>query len=106
VSLKQVRRRVLADRDIRAAIEYYRQEAGHPTARRFRDALREAIRLIKANPEIGSRRIADFVGIDGIRAWPVPGFPFLIVYLETDTVILIYRVLHQMRDLPAALRDD
>lgn len=105
MSGKPVRLRALADRDVREAVSYYRREAGSPTAAGFRDALAGAVWRILENPDIGSRRIGDYLDIGGIRVWPLSKFPYLVVYRETETVILVYRVLHQKRDLPSELSD-
>jgi toxin ParE1/3/4 len=72
-------------------------------ARRLREAVAKAGRLIGARPLAG-RVQPDLVG-DQYRFWSLPGFPFVLVYRPATLPPQIVRVIHTSRDLPAALTD-
>ena len=93
--------RALAQQDIDAAISHYQAEGGEALALRFIDALQQAFRRIGAHPGIGSLRYAYELGLDGLRAWPVRRFPFVVFYREQPDHLDVWRVLHAERDIPA-----
>lgn len=93
----------LADWDIREAIQYYRKEGGSALAKRWAKSVETAIRHIAANPGTGSLRYQSLLSIPDLRFWPVERFPYLIFYIERQTCVEIWRVLHGRRDLPAWL---
>lgn len=92
-----------ADADFDEALDYYLAEAGDAVAVRFVDAVMEAHHLIAETPQIGSKRLADQVSLAGLRSWRTQGFPYLVIYIETDGSVEIWRLLHAQRDLTAAL---
>ncbi len=97
--------RARARDDIDAAVDYYR-EAGSPEAGlRFVDALQQASETIGDHPGIGSLRYADELDLPGLRTWPVPGYPFLVFYVERPDHVDVWRVLHGRRDLPATFQN-
>jgi toxin ParE1/3/4 len=71
------------------------------------DALRggvaRAALLLGEHPYTGTARPA--VADSPLRFLPLTGFPYLIVYDPDARPILILRVLHDGRDIPAILRD-
>ena len=93
----------LAQQDIDAAADHYLAESGVPLALRFVDAVSDAMQLIGRQPGIGSPRLAHEVGIEGLRSWPLAGFPYLVLYLDHDDAVDVLRVLHGARDVPATL---
>lgn len=56
-------------------------------------------------PASGSPRLAEPLDLAALRVWPVKGFPQLALYTESESAVIILRVLHSARDLPFALRD-
>lgn len=44
-------------------------------------------------------------GLDGLRGWPLRGFPYLAFYVEGPDQIEVWRVLHAERGLTAELGD-
>ena len=102
---KPVIPRERAERDIDEAITHYLAEAGEPTALAFIDALQRAYRLIAQQPAIGSPRYAYEIGIDGLRVWPLRKYPYLVFYVERDTQLDVWRVLHAQRDIPAWMQE-
>ncbi|CAN5706307.1 MAG: type II toxin-antitoxin system RelE/ParE family toxin [Ilumatobacteraceae bacterium] len=103
---KPVRLRQLAVGDIDAAVDYYLTVAGDEVAGRFLDAAERALVHVGRHPHHGSLRFAYELDIPDLRAWPLTRFPYLVFYVETDTQIDVWRVLHTRRDIPAALSVD
>lgn len=94
-----------ADADFDAALDYYLAEADQAVAQRFIDAVEDAYRLLADNPAIGSMRLPSALGLEQTRTWAVHGFPYVIIYVEADGDLEIWRLLHGQRDLPALLID-
>ncbi len=42
----------------------------------------------------------------GLRTWPVPKFPYLILYFERQDHVDVWRILHGARDLQSILDDE
>ena len=63
--------------------------------------MQAATGLMSAHPGIGSPRYATVLNLPGLRLWPVEGFPYLVFYVERETQLDIWRVLHAQRDIPA-----
>lgn len=89
--------------DIDEAIGYYLAEAGSTVALAFVEALEDARRSIGELPPIGSLRYAHELDIPGLRDRSTGRYPYLIFYLEKETEIEIWRVLHSARDIPASM---
>jgi len=105
VPRKPVIPRSIADEDIRAAIDHYRDEADESVALDFIDRLQVAVDHIGRYPDSGSPRYAHELGLPGLRSWPLSGFPYLMFYMEGDDRNDLWRVLHAGRDIPAWMRD-
>jgi toxin ParE1/3/4 len=55
-------------------------------------------------PELGVTRDFGIGRLEGLRMWPIPGFPnHLIFYRPTDAGVEVVRVLHAARDIPGVL---
>ena len=100
---KPVIPRELADRDVDAALGYYLIEATGQAALGFVDALESAHAHISRHPATGSPRYAHELNLPGLRYWPVTRHPYLVVYLEQENHIAVWRLLHEKRDIPAWL---
>ncbi len=94
-----------ARRDIDEAIEHYLAEAGPAVALAFINALENTHRRIGERPEIGSPRYAHELGIPGLRFRSVERFPYLVLYVEGEAEVDIWRILHGARDIPAWMRE-
>ncbi len=105
IMAKPVRLRRLAVEDIDAALDHYRSEAGHDVAGRFVGSVERAISHVGRHPHHGSLRFAYGLEIPDLRCWPLPRFPYLIMYVERDTEIDVWRVLHTGRDIPSTLAE-
>ena len=90
-----------ARRDIDEAIEHYLSEAGPAVALNYIDALEASLRQIGEQPASGSPRHAHELEIPGLRFRSVGGFPHLVIYVEREAEIDVWRVLHGARDIPA-----
>ena len=102
---KPVELRARARRDVEAAIEHYLTEAGASVTLAFIDALEEAFRQVAEHPASGSPRYARELNLPGLRSRILSGFPYLIFYVERDTDIDVWRILHAARDIPIWLRE-
>lgn len=95
-----------AEQDIDLAISHYLDEAGPEVAIAFIDALEGAFSHLASNPATGSPRYAVELNLPGLRYWPIKDFPFLVFYIERESHLDVWRVLHSGRDLPAWLQPD
>ncbi len=89
--------------DIDEALSYYLGEAGLSVAERFLDTLEAASLLLGRQPGIGSPRWGHELDIEGLRCWPLTGYPYLLFYFEHDDAVDLVRLLHGASDIPAAL---
>lgn len=104
MSAKPVWPRELARRDIEAAIEFYRAEAGPQVALRFVAALERALQALARHPASGSPSYGQALEIPGLRSRRIGRFPYLIFYLEREDHLDVWRLLHAHRDIPAWLQ--
>jgi toxin ParE1/3/4 len=105
VKSKAIVPRELAERDVQEAIAYYFAEGGAELALRFIDALEAAYTSLSANPASGSPRYVHELDLPGLRVKPITLFPYLMFYVEQDSHLDLWRVLHPQRDIPAWLRE-
>jgi toxin ParE1/3/4 len=61
------------------------------------------VRQLGRRPHRGSLRFAFALDIPGLRAFPVSRFPYLVFYVERETELDVWRVLHTSRDIPTTL---
>lgn len=92
--------------EVRHSTAWYRKEGGTALAQRWATALEGALRHIGTHPQSGITRYAVQLKLDGLRFWPVVGFPYLVFYIEHDQHIDVGRVLHGKRYVPAWLKDE
>ena len=104
MTIKPVILRVLAEQDIEHGSFHYQSEGGEALALDFIEEAEQAFRRIGRNPAIGSPRYAFELGLEGVRAWPLRRFPYLIFYIEQPNSLDVLRVLHGQRDIPAWLQ--
>ena len=88
-------------RDLERVRDHLIQTAGVEVALRFLDAFERCIGLLAEFPKGGASW--DFVG-HGIRRWNVHGFPYGLFYRNEGDRVVILRILHSARDIPATLR--
>jgi len=102
---KPVVPRSLAVRDVDEALNHYMTEASTQAALGFIDALEASYAHIGRYPATGSLRYAHALNLPGLRIWPLANYPHLVFYLERESYIDLWRVLHGKRDIPAWLHD-
>ena len=88
--------------DVDSAVEHYTNEAGADVAFSFIDAFEQAYTFII---EMGSPRWSHELNLPGLRSMRLKGFPWLIFYLELETHVDVWRVLHSKRDVTVWLSD-
>ena len=100
MTIKPVILRILAEQDLQQASLHYQSEGGEALALDFIEETEQTVRRIGRNPAIGSPRYAYELGLEGLRAWPLRRFPYLIFYIEQPNALDVWRVLHGQRDIP------
>ena len=85
--------------------DHYITVAGEEVASGFATALDHALSFIQSSPSAGSPRLRDTCRRPRLRVWPLTGFPHLVIYDDEPKRILILRILHAARDIPASLRE-
>ena len=95
-----------ANRDIDETLGYYLNEGADAAALDFIDALEQAYAHIARHPATGSMQYAHELNLPGLRIWPMKRFPYLVFYVEHESHIDVWRVLHGKRDIPNWLQDD
>ena len=105
MAAKPVQFRELATLDLESASGYYAAEASAAAAIRFVDAVEAAARRIGRNPRLGSLRFAYELTVPDLRVVAVGRFPYLLFYLERETSVDVWRLLHTSRDIPVSLQD-
>lgn len=105
MTAKPVIPRAKARTDVELAVEYYAGEADADVAFSFIDALEQAYTFIGQMPAAGSPRWSHELNLPGLRTIRLKGFPWLVFYLEFETHVDVWRVLHTKRDMSAWLAD-
>jgi toxin ParE1/3/4 len=105
VTAKPVVPRDQARADVDLAVDHYTSEAGADVAFRFIDALEQAYVFIGETPAAGSSRWSHELNLPGLRTTRLKGFPWLVFYVEFETHVDVWRVLHAKRDIPAWMAD-
>lgn len=98
--------RAQANRDVEEAVAYYLQDGAKAAALGFVDALEQAYAQISRHPARGSVHYAHELNLPGLRFWPLKRYPQLVFYVESNSHIDVWRVLHGKRDITAWLRED
>lgn len=75
-----------AELDLRQATSWYRAEGGEALALKWANAAMAALRRIGFNPRAGSPRYSAVLNLAGLRSWPVNRFPYLLFYIERETL--------------------
>lgn len=102
--MKPVFLRQEAVEDTEAAIDHYLAECGSDVAGAFIDALEQAYRHLADHPASGSPRYGTELGIADLRRWALSSFPYVVMYVERDDHVDVWRMLHGRRDIPASLQ--
>ncbi len=103
---KPVIPREQANRDIDETLAYFLSEGSENAALGFIDTLEQAYAHISRHPATGSSHYAHELNLPGLRFWPLTRYPYLVFYVEHDTHVDVWRVLHGKRDIPAWLQEN
>lgn len=106
MSAKRVVTSRRADEDIAAAVDHLIAEGAGDAALRLVDTLAQAKDRLADYPAIGSLRYAGATGIPELRGLVPRRFPYVLLYTDGDDTVIVHRVLHVVRDIPAALLGD
>lgn len=105
MAAKPVQFRDLANLDLESASSYYLAEADVVIAIRFVDAVEATAQRIGRNPRIGSLRFAYELSLPDLRVMSVGKFPYLLFYVERESSVEVWRLLHTSRDIPEGLQE-
>jgi toxin ParE1/3/4 len=103
---KPVRLRRRAADDLETTVDHLLAEAPANVAARFVDAVERALQHVARHPHGGALRFSYDLDLPELRVWPLPGFPYLVFYVERNDEIDVWRILHTRRDIPSMLGDD
>ena len=95
----------MATVDLESASNFYVAEADVATSTRFVDAVEATVQRIGRNPRLGSLRFAYELSVPDLRVMAVGKFPYLVFYLERETSVDVWRLLHSSRDIPTSLQE-
>ena len=97
------RLRPAAEDDLVERSHHYRIAGGAAVATRFFDASLAALRAIERMPGIGSPVPGERLGIDGLRAHRVKGFPCCWYYFQRVDHVDVVRLLADVQDLSLSI---
>ena len=92
-----------AEIDLIDITQWYTEQGGKPLAERFFQAAREAIQTIEHMPGMGSPRLGQLAGIDGLRSWRLKHFPVRWFYFDRPDFLDLVRLLGERQDIAAIL---
>lgn len=102
---KPIDERTQAKRDIEAAVDYYLREGGSNVAMAFLDNLQAAYLDIAEYPAAGSPRYGEVLKIKDLRSRTLHPYPYLVLYIEREDHVDVWRVLHGHRDVPQLMQE-
>lgn len=103
--MKPAALRPRAEIDLVERSRHYRDAGGAALAERFFDAAIAALHSVEGSPGIGSPKVGELIGLDGLRRVGIDGFPCGWLYLERADTLDVIRLLGDQQDLPAALAE-
>ena len=105
MTTKPVIQRELAERDVADIIAYYLSQQADRAALGFIAALEQAYTHLGRHAATGSPRYAHELNLQGLRSWPLTGYPYLVFYVDRHDHVDVWRVLHGQRDIPAWMQE-
>lgn len=88
-----------AKKDLAEIAAYYGEDSLELELR-FLTAVEDAFSKLAAMPEKGTKREYYHPKLHGLRMWPVPDFPKILIFYQTqDDRVEIVRVLHSSRNI-------
>lgn len=101
--MKPAQLRPLAEQDLVERTRYFVTTEGAALGDRFFAEAIAAIRSVEAMPGIGSPRVGELIGVDGLRRVGVTGFPCGWFYIERGDHLDVIRLLADKQDLEELL---
>jgi toxin ParE1/3/4 len=93
-------------RDQQGEVRYYRKAGGTRLAVMVAKATNEALDQVELEPGMGSPRLGQLLGIQGLRTWRVGRFPLLWCYFERADHLDVVRLLGERQDIVSILGDE
>jgi toxin ParE1/3/4 len=103
--LKPVVLRVVAERFLEGELDSLVDRGEIKTAAGMVAALGKLRNAISAHPDIGSPRYANLLDLPGLRHRKLGPYAYLVFYIERDTYIDVWQILHTRMDILNRLRD-
>ena len=94
-----------AEVDLVERARYYRDEGGAELAERFFDATMAALDAIARMPGVGSPRVGELCGIDGLRVRRISNFPCGWFYFVGSDRVDVVRLLADAEDIAVILAE-
>ena len=92
-----------AEIDLIDISQWYADQGGPAFAERFFQSAYQAVKTIEHTPGIGSPRLGQLAGMDGLRSWPVNDFPVRWFYFDRPDFVDVVRLLGERQDIAAIL---
>jgi plasmid stabilization system protein ParE len=94
-----------AREDLAAQSDWYHDKAGRDIAERYLDSVQQTLRMLQKQPDLGRVRKFRDSRLHGLRSSVVQGAfrVHLIFYRIEGDALVVFRVMHGMRDLPRRL---
>ena len=103
--MKPVFLRVVAERFFEAELDSLVDKGEERTAAGMATALGKLKNAISAHPDSGSPRYANLLDLPGLRHRKLGRYAYLVFYVERDTYIDVWQILHARMDILHRLRD-
>jgi toxin ParE1/3/4 len=103
--LKPVFPRTVAERFFDSELDKLVDKGEEKTAASMATALGKLINAINAHPGSGSPRYANLLNLPGLRHRKLGRYRYLVFYVEHDTFIDVWQILHANMDILNRLRD-
>lgn len=103
--MKPVFLRVVAERFFEAELDSLVDKGEERTAAGMATALGKLKNAISAHPGSGSPRYANLLDLPGLRHRKLGRYAYLVFYVERETTIDVWQILHARMDILHRLRD-
>ena len=103
--MKPVFLRVVAERFFEAELDSLVDKGEEKAATGMVTALGKLKNAISAHPGSGSPRYANLLDLPGLRHRKLGRYAYLVFYVERDTYIDVWQILHAKMDILHRLRD-
>lgn len=102
--MKAARLRPRAETDLVERSHWYAEQGSEALGTRFFEEARQSLGILERDPGLGSKRLGDLAGVEGLRSWPLSHFPARWFYFERVDHLDVVRLLGERQDVAAILR--